>query len=896
MRFDREGLPQQLLMYALAALCAAGTVHADDPALEWYQRDSSSPWTQDEWRARLLEIRGDQAQHKSYETIVAIFIDRKHVAELLGRVTDEGTPPLFRYREIRSLLSSCLDEESLIALAEFQDYQGWVALDHLESYEPRFDQDNLVLFLTTPAFAREEKIINIIPILHPDLSKALEPADFSAYVNTFHQATYDDHHAYYRLDLEGAVRWEPWVLEGDAWLDGRQARAIDYKNLRLIRDWPDCPSRLIIGETRSLIPRILASDSIQGIRYGTEFDLQPYTITEPVSEYTFILERESNVEIWVNGRPFRTLRLKPGPYDMRHFPLSLGFNNIELRITDTLGRFQVLTFNAIRGPNLLAPGRCEYSCSAGVIGSGSSYGQGWVVGANYRNGLTDTLTLATESRADADQQSIGMGADFATSWCFGRLDAGLAHTCHGVGGTLQALISRYIHSVSVSYRFNYFQRRFLFQRQLYDAERIRSTHEFSVIAPSLCGTGSWRFSAARQSRWHGRSEYRQELSWAYTFNDRWSFRAVGSHTNIHADEWSALGQITYHFHKEDYRRHHDAQFGTDGYRLYSSLGKNPPDDPFSWQLFHTHTRREENDSIDTIRANAFYDHWRYHLHYSGEIGDFADENNQRHQINFNTALAYVCGEWGISEPILDSFAIAAPDDRLSGVGLAGYCSGFGCRCVAGSSLVIPNLLSYYPAYVRIDTDDDTIFLDREPYMLLPKYKSGFLIRVSNDEGEGGLLSASGMLYDNEGAPLALQALTLHNVSNPDAEAFLTFTNDVGSFRIGGLMAGTSYRVTVGFDGVAHPDEPIYEFTLPYDAGFADELSLGDIMPLHALVKAPTIRVAAPMPAFDLAPVWKEVLSVAPSHARPLCAPLRPSAQIGAGSSSEQDRAAALAKA
>jgi outer membrane usher protein len=772
-------------------------------------------------------------------------------------------------------MDNCIDRDSLLALGEFQDYQGWVSILELEAYAPMFDQDQLAIYLTTPAAAREGQMIELLPRLYPNLDHAKDPECFSAYMNTFNQFTYDMEEANYRLDLEGAMRWDPWVLEGSAYVDPRNEESFDYSNVRLVRDWPDCPSRLVIGETRSLFPRLLSSDSLQGVRYSTDFDLQPYTVTEPISEYRFLLERDSNVEIWVNGRPFRTLRLRAGPYDMRNFPLTLGYNNIELRITDDLGRFQQLTFDAIRGPNLLAPGRCDRSMAMGVEGSGSSYGGQWIVAGSYREGLSETFTMSVEARADKNHQAAAVGADFATSYFFGRADMGVTHTDWGIGGAFQGVISRYLRYVNLSYRFDYYEEAFLAQGQDWEDSRVKSVHEVSLIAPSLCGTGSWRFDSTWISRWRGDTEQRQEISWNYTWNSRWSARAIASRTSYPEEEYTGLLQITYNFRNEDYRFHSDVQFENRDIRTYTNVGSNPYRGNLNWQLYHTHQKPRDGDHTDTLRGTLLYEHWRFHAYYAGELGDFGELNNQRHALNLNSAIAYAGGRWAITEPITDSFAIAYPDEKLEGLSLIGSCGDLQCRGSQDWPLVIPNLLSYYPAYVRIDAEQEDIFIDSDPHLLLPQYKSGFLIEVSNEEGEGGMHAASGTLYDEWGEALSFQVLHIQNMSRPDLEPFVSFTNEEGQFRIGGLNPEDEYRIHVGHGQFVQGRSPYFLFALPQTDGVLSEVVLGDLLPEEAIVRE---RPATRRTPQRMSPLCLELWTrnIAKRSQRPVLAPMRSS--------------------
>ncbi len=63
----------------------------------------------------------------------------------------------------------------------------------------------------------------------------------------------------------------------------------------------------------------------------------------------------------MNGRRVRTVTLEPGRYNLRDLPLASGTNNIQVRVTDDVGRVETIAFPFVFDTNLLIAGEQEFS-------------------------------------------------------------------------------------------------------------------------------------------------------------------------------------------------------------------------------------------------------------------------------------------------------------------------------------------------------------------------------------------------------------------------------------------------------------------------------------------------------------------------------------------------------
>jgi len=117
-------------------------------------------------------------------------------------------------------------------------------------------------------------------------------------------------------------------------------------------------------------------------------------------------------------------------------PALTGSGQLQVVVTDVLGRQQVLSQPYYSGTALLRPGLAEYSLEVGSLRENygvDSFAYGDLVGsATYRRGITNTLTAGTRVEAQGNG-TFAAGADSA--WQAGTLGIVTAHVAAGGDGS-----------------------------------------------------------------------------------------------------------------------------------------------------------------------------------------------------------------------------------------------------------------------------------------------------------------------------------------------------------------------------------------------------------------------------------------------------------------------------
>ena len=103
--------------------------------------------------------------------------------------------------------------------------------------------------------------------------------------------------------------------------------------------------------------------------------------------------------------------MQPGPFTIDRLPAITGAGQMQVVVTDALGRQQVITQPYYSGRTLLRQGLNEYSFEAGAIREdyglrSNAYGD-LILAGTFRRGLTERLHRRTACRGAGRRRSRG---------------------------------------------------------------------------------------------------------------------------------------------------------------------------------------------------------------------------------------------------------------------------------------------------------------------------------------------------------------------------------------------------------------------------------------------------------------------------------------------------------
>ncbi|MBN8819008.1 MAG: fimbrial biogenesis outer membrane usher protein [Sphingomonas sp.] len=290
--------------------------------------------------------------------------------------------------------------------AETIDGDRFVPLDDLPGLEARIDAQNQAIDLRFAARAFRPTRLEVG-------SEPIRPTDgtFAAFLN-YDVAITRDRETQAAAYVEAGVS-DDWGLASTTLsvtpFQGR-TRAVRLDSY-ILRDDPESMTRLMVGDTVTAPSTWAGQVRYGGVRFGSQFSLQPDFISFPTPVIAGSAAVPSQVDILVNSALLYRGELNRGPFSFDNLPLVSGSGEVELHVRDMLGVDHALRTNYYVSRALLRPGLADWSIEAGALRhayglQSFTYGAGFLAGS-YRRGITRWLSLGTRSYLSSDTQLAG---------------------------------------------------------------------------------------------------------------------------------------------------------------------------------------------------------------------------------------------------------------------------------------------------------------------------------------------------------------------------------------------------------------------------------------------------------------------------------------------------------
>lgn len=216
---------------------------------------------------------------------------------------------------------------------------------------------------------------------------------------------------------------------------------------KLTREFPNLMATLTIGDSISAVNPWSRQVTYGGIRWASDFSTQPAFVPIVLPNLVGQAAQPSTVDIFVNGVRTSQQRVDPGPFAINNVPVITGQGEVQMVVTDVLGRQQIITQSYISARELLRPGVNEYTYEAGILRRNfgivsSEYGSLFLEG-QQRHGFTDNFTLDGRVETSGKQQTGSIGAEYGL-WPLGIVGGGVAgsHSDLGPGALGYVVLQR----------------------------------------------------------------------------------------------------------------------------------------------------------------------------------------------------------------------------------------------------------------------------------------------------------------------------------------------------------------------------------------------------------------------------------------------------------------------
>jgi outer membrane usher protein len=206
----------------------------------------------------------------------------------------------------------------------------------------------------------------------------------------------------------------------------------------LARDFLGTRTTLRLGDTLATGGALAPPVRMAGIQYATNFATDPAFVTFPLPSIGGLARQQSVVDVFIDNVQREARSVPPGPFALESLPVVTGAGEVQLRVTDLLGREQLITQSYYVSSRLLKPGLHDFGYELGAVrrnyGQESfDYGAG-LASATHRYGFSDRFTGEAHGELQYDQQTLALGGSYLMGeWGVVSGGAGVGHSDGGPG-------------------------------------------------------------------------------------------------------------------------------------------------------------------------------------------------------------------------------------------------------------------------------------------------------------------------------------------------------------------------------------------------------------------------------------------------------------------------------
>jgi outer membrane usher protein len=689
-----------------------------------------------------------------------------------------------------------------------------------------FDVENVLLRMSLDPMIRKPQRYGLqTHQQQKDDSQLIPNAQVSAALDYFVSGGWlNNERQAFNVEFDGHINIHNWVLQSRHSYLEEKINHWQRRQTLLIHDLPDRLVRFSAGDLN--YPRIgfMGSQQMSGLSFGTLFELQPQLINYPLSDQDFFIEQDARVEVFIDGQLSDRRNLTAGHHNIYDLPLINGINQVELKITDFLGRQQTLRFFETQDQRLLRPNLSAYSISLGVPRingfDGIKYNESNpMLSAFYRYGLYEDITLG--SWLEFNKETLALGITGITNQVYGAFNGEFAFSFS------DDVNKKAAPAIRLGYRYR--TRHFTFDTEwnwqdsrfatLSQSAEANNLHHQARIGISLPHLGSWstRFSIAHGRQWQGENRFSKRISMTRQFAKDWRLSMNITHFNAQSNQESFIGMQFYwspsgsrHQANGSYNSNKHARNVEYNYRREGELGLD----------FRTGLRESDNGSQQRADINYLSPTISSRLTLSHDKSSVGTSNSGQ-SFTLGSALAFADGHWSTSRPMRGQpFAIFSSMPSLSDAKI-GIIRGAGLKPTAflsgaGDTSIMPSLSAYYINQLNLDLQDVPMEMQirQEQFKVKPTYRSAAVLFI----GAEGKAYITATLLNPLGRPIIHKIVKIIPMSG--ADQILIFTDETGLTVAEGLDAG-DYQILV-------PGDLTLETTFSIPEGIQGKLSLGSL--------------------------------------------------------------------
>jgi len=505
-------------------------------------------------------------------------------------------------------------------------------------------------------------------------------------------------------------------------------------NTTYTKDFHQQHSRLVLGDTQGENPQWTGGMRFGGVTLSSRnYDFRSQRL-ESLNVIGGVLEQDSAIDLYVNGTSVQRETLPQGPYEVSYQPSLDRLSQVELKVTDALGREHITRRSLYLSSRNLALGEHRYAFQLGKLrdqyGSLSQdYGHSFITG-NYLYGVSNNFHV--DGFVGWRDRGTLLGFKTILSSIYtGVLETGIAYSRYDEEpgykgfGSLQYTFDR----ARFGFRFESFHGQY---RDFNFTSESPSDKEYSIVI----NAGTRLFNRTFLSCLIIKTQYRERETFGnYQCNlgipiDRYNFSVSAMNSFDNSDQKSIIFSVnfplgrSYNFgssYQQQTQNRKQLQLNMSKQRTASELGL-----AYHANLGYQRPINQETAFIQAdYHASATQFQYDYRRYFS----------NEAHNLGLSGAVSFVDKDWYLTRPIRSSAALVNTNG-LSNINITHNSRSVGKTNKSGF-LLVPGMQAYQLNRVGLDARKLPleVSVEQDSVFVKPHYRSiakvDFLVKKSN---------------------------------------------------------------------------------------------------------------------------------------------------------------------
>lgn len=558
--------------------------------------------------------------------------------------------------------------------------------------------------------------------------------------------------------------------------------------------------RIVLGDFVAL-GQLGGSVNMGGVNVSKVYLINPYHIKHPKFNISGIAKFPSEVDIYLDGGKIKSLRVPPGPFEIKNIHRYAGQGEVKIVMRDPFGKEEEYIYPLLFSEDLLGKSQHEYSYSIGKLrgnfgASNDSYGD-TAISAIHRYGPSDKLTIGVGLESTDGMQVVSPELSVITGdyGIFSLTYSGSSNKDRS-GNAIKFGYNFYIEAVTIGTNYVEYSEDYSNLGNLTSPIEIKKKSAFG-IGYGHSAIGRYSFNYISTERHLGGDLSRSDLSYSKKINSNLLLTSrVSRILEDGSDSYELFVGVNY-YPSNGPSGSMSIQY-SDGINSQSmNIQKNPPrGEGNGWA---TYISRTESGNNETLSITPSFQHNSKYGIYRGEYQHQQgnDWDNNAFRLSASGAVASIRGTTGFTTPINDGFGLVNSSNiKDLTILVNGNNAG---RTDDKGLLFLPNLTSYYDNLISAVTTDVSMeyALPESDKFASPLYRGGSYINfdVHRYSAISGKINVK---MDNKSVPLEFYELTLTYEGNE----IVSPAGKDGEFYFENIRPG-SYDVKFDYFGKSH---------------------------------------------------------------------------------------------